>query len=1347
MSRLFPLVVLWIGSMEWAIAPVTAQPIPDRTLGSESSIVRPGRIRNRDGHRIEGGAIRGDNLFHSFLEFNIDEGNAAYFVNPRGITTILGRVTGDDVSDIFGTLGVLGQADLFLLNPNGFVFGENAVLDIGGSFVATTADQFEFPDGSQFSAVNPNPAPLLTVALSPGLQYGTRYQGAIANSADLSVDAGQTLSLAGTTTTITGSLTAPGGVVHVLGDQLNLLGNAQIDVSAADGGGDIFVGGNQRGMGALPNAQQTFVGPSVTLHADALTNGDGGNIIVWANDLTRFYGALSAQGGTVSGDGGFAEVSGRQRLVFDGQANLGAPQGQLGTLLLDPTNIIIVDGDIGDDDAEIADDNVEAVDSPNETFTISEETLEDIIGNVVLEATNDITVNDLSDNELTFLASDGDITFTADADNDGAGLFTMLDTADVIFTAGRNITISGSKITPGEIDSAGGDITLTAGDRIILDGIEINSGSFDADADGDDEPFVGTSGDITLTASNKIRVTNTIITSDGAGVEIGESNAGDIVFQVTDGSIIVVNGSEISSSADGSGFAGDITLTAGDRINIRNQSNVFSNADGALTGEGGAGDIRIRAENDIVLSDGATINAETVNDTSETIDSGRMTLRSVSGSVILRQASLSTNVEGSGFAGDILLRGGTDVIVRDSAITSDLGEGFTDGELGEGGAGFIELRALNTIILDGRAADPDSNLTTISATSFNGDAAGEAGEVELESRFGSIVLFNSAEIRTNVEASGFAGDVRLLAPNGSISISDSSILSDFQGSSFDDVGDEGGAGFISLLAGDDISINGSITEVDSDGTVFVRRALSASTFGSPGSSDDDNGNILIQSTEGTISIQNARVVAIARGIDADAGSITVQSGGDTILIAGDSRIRTDATGDDAEGGEIRIRAIGNGGQITINNSRVSSLADIEASSENLNAIGGLVDIEAASDLAIINDSRILSDASGIAGVIELDASDTLSIRNSTISSEGTEGNIAIGDTVAPIDIEIVSSSISTANEGTPEDDAGFVLVDGQGALVLDASEISSEAVGEDPSTGDASGSITAQANGDSIAFGNGGNITLIVPQDDGIIILLNGSRVLTDAGAVFGANTGGNGGNIEIEADVVAAEFLGNNDITANSVNNNGGTIEITASTGIFGLIERTREDLIALLGTDVEGDLDPQQVPTSDITAISQEGAGLDGEIVLTTPDVDPSQGTVELPSALEETPTLASVCRAGADAEGGRRSEFVVTGRGGLPTDPDDPVDGSRPTTPWVERHLSGMDGAEDNASTPGISSIVPNSTEVGGIVEAQGWVTTAEGQTVLMASVDAPAAFGNPHRFVPDCLSLSGLSDPES
>ncbi|MEL6224025.1 MAG: hypothetical protein AAFR31_15430, partial [Cyanobacteria bacterium J06627_8] len=71
----------------------------------------------------------------------------------------------------------------------------------------------------------------------------------------------------------------------------------------------------------------------------------------------------------------------------------------------------------------------------------------------------------------------------------------------------------------------------------------------------------------------------------------------------------------------------------------------------------------------------------------------------------------------------------------------------------------------------------------------------------------------------------------------------------------------------------------------------------------------------------------------------------------------------------------------------------------------------------------------------------------------------------------------------------------------------------------------------------------------------------------------------------------------------------------------------------------------------------------------------------------------------------------------------------------------------GVDALSSAPDISSIVPNSTEVGDIVEAQGWVTTAEGQTVLMASVDAPAAFGNPHRFVPDCLSLSGLSDPES
>ncbi|MGK7934965.1 MAG: filamentous hemagglutinin N-terminal domain-containing protein, partial [Xenococcaceae cyanobacterium] len=110
-----------------------AQITPDSSLGAENSVVESSG--NRD--TINGGAIRDANLFHSFQEFNVEVGKEAYFANPDGIANIFSRVTGNNISDIQGVLGVLdGNANLFFLNPNGIIFGENASLDVGGSFVA-----------------------------------------------------------------------------------------------------------------------------------------------------------------------------------------------------------------------------------------------------------------------------------------------------------------------------------------------------------------------------------------------------------------------------------------------------------------------------------------------------------------------------------------------------------------------------------------------------------------------------------------------------------------------------------------------------------------------------------------------------------------------------------------------------------------------------------------------------------------------------------------------------------------------------------------------------------------------------------------------------------------------------------------------------------------------------------------------------------------------------------------------------------------------------------------------------------------------------------------------------------
>ena len=144
-------------------------------------------VKDSPANVIEGGANRGENLFHSFSELNVNDLQRVYFANPQGIQRIFSRVTGNNISNINGVLGVLGNANLFILNPNGIIFGPNASLDVNGSFVATTADRIVFGNQFSFSASNPqNVPPLLTVNVPLGLQYG-RNSGRTTNFANQGV--------------------------------------------------------------------------------------------------------------------------------------------------------------------------------------------------------------------------------------------------------------------------------------------------------------------------------------------------------------------------------------------------------------------------------------------------------------------------------------------------------------------------------------------------------------------------------------------------------------------------------------------------------------------------------------------------------------------------------------------------------------------------------------------------------------------------------------------------------------------------------------------------------------------------------------------------------------------------------------------------------------------------------------------------------------------------------------------------------------------------------------------------------------------------------------------------------
>lgn len=146
--------------------------IPDASFKNETSIVIPNQVVDGiPSEKISGGATRGSNLFHSFQEFNINTGRGIYFDNPQGIQSILTRVTGNNSSNIYGVLGVLGEADLFLLNPNGVIFGPNARLDLNSSFLATSADYIKFEDGQSFSARSREAVPMLTISTPVGLGF------------------------------------------------------------------------------------------------------------------------------------------------------------------------------------------------------------------------------------------------------------------------------------------------------------------------------------------------------------------------------------------------------------------------------------------------------------------------------------------------------------------------------------------------------------------------------------------------------------------------------------------------------------------------------------------------------------------------------------------------------------------------------------------------------------------------------------------------------------------------------------------------------------------------------------------------------------------------------------------------------------------------------------------------------------------------------------------------------------------------------------------------------------------------------------------------------------------------
>ena len=666
-------------------AQVKAQSIVPAADGTNTIVTPTGNSLD-----ITGGQRSGDgtNLFHSFLQFGVQPGQTANFVSAPEIQNILGRVTGGDASVINGIIQVTkGNANLYLMNPAGIVFGAGASLNVPAAFTATTANGIGI--GSEwFNAVGANDYATLNGTPS-AFTFKTNQPGAIVNEGSLVVGEGKNLNLVGGTVVNTGKLASgggnisvaavpgesvvrisqeghllsleispnppyqggneggsllptakslpslltggsvddvtsmkvnsngqveltgsgvaipssagtaiasgtidtsgkTGGTVQVLGDKVGLVG-ANINASGIGGGGKVMIGGDYQGKSSF-NASQTYVDKNSTIAADAQITGNGGQIVVWADKSTTFRGNISAKGGSSSGNGGFAEVSGKINLDFTGKADLSATKGTSGTLLLDPANIIIVDGPSAPDDAELADGQILAGDNPGGTFTISEGALESLAASasVILEATNDITIADLtSDGYLTFAADPfgppgAGITFKADSDSDGVGSFSM-NPLNTIFADGRNVTISGASVSVGNINTYsafnnGGNISLTATNGNIATNNNLTSGS-----------NIGNAGTITLNATNGNIAASSYIDSTAGG------NGGAVILNAPNGNVQV---NAINTSTTG-GTGGAVDITAGGLVQVTDGilfdpqgASILTSGDPTTPASGGAVTIR-----------------------------------------------------------------------------------------------------------------------------------------------------------------------------------------------------------------------------------------------------------------------------------------------------------------------------------------------------------------------------------------------------------------------------------------------------------------------------------------------------------------------------------------------------------------------------------------------------------------------------------------------------------------------------------------------------------------------------------------------------------------------------------
>jgi filamentous hemagglutinin family protein len=586
-----------------AIAPllsdcVLAQNISlDGTLRERKTLSGPNYIiRQTDGQTV------GNNLFHSFGKFGLERGEAATFQSSNNIANIFSRVTGNSPSKIDGLIATMGtRANLFLMNPNGIIFGKNASLDIKGSFVATTANAIQFGDRGFFSATNPQPPTLLTVKPS-AFFFNQISPAAITNRAKegLEVTKGNSIVLVGGDIDFDGGkLKAPQGRIELGG--LSEPGRVTL----------IQQGDNLSLTFPLQVARSDI---SFAKKASIDVSGEGGGAIQIQGRHIRLADESKITAET-RGDNGKGIVIGAQTLTIQGGAQISSAtrgRGKGGDIDIDASESVELIGTSGDIDRDRNRPSKIATDSQSDKNNgggnnrnnnrdrpcrCPEGNRQEAIGD---PGKLTIRTRDLSIRDGARISSSvsGQKLENQSVNNDPIISIIATDSVTIIGTSPRERRSSSISVQTSRGNKDAGNIAIATKHLILQDGAEISAATFGAgnggniEIDADTVEVVGVSA--TGKRINRIfagtgdpeEVSRDNDSGDNANIEKNEITGDGGNIKILSKRLAIADEGQITASTQ-SGNGGNIDLTANNLLILRRESDIRTDA--GVAGAGGDG--------------------------------------------------------------------------------------------------------------------------------------------------------------------------------------------------------------------------------------------------------------------------------------------------------------------------------------------------------------------------------------------------------------------------------------------------------------------------------------------------------------------------------------------------------------------------------------------------------------------------------------------------------------------------------------------------------------------------------------------------------------------------------------